>query len=308
MGKGVAMKPMLASPAGPSGLPAGPGWSFEVKWDGYRGMARHERGRARLVSRGGLDLADRFPTLGALGEVTADGTVLDGEVVALVDGRPSFEAVADSAAHAGAQLVFVVFDVPVLAGRDVCALPLTRRRAALDALDLPACAVRSQVFTDGASLWQVTRDQHLEGVVAKRDASPYRPGVRSPDWVKLAHRRTRTALVGGWRPDTASGARPASLLLGARDSTGALRLLGRAGSGLSAALAARVGAALAEHPADGSPFDDPVPAPVRRESRWCAPEVVVQVAYRERTAGGVLRHPVVLGLRDDVPADPWEVP
>ena len=302
------MKPMLAAPAGPGGLPAGPGWSFEVKWDGFRGMARQVGGRFRLMSRSGLDLTDRFPGLGTLADVTADGTVLDGEVVALVGGRPSFEAVADSAAHAAAQLVFVVFDVPVLAGRDVCRLPLVERRAALADLVLPACAVRSQVFTDGAALLRVTQEQRLEGVVAKSDASPYRPVVRSPDWVKLAHRRTRTALVGGWRPDTASGRRPASLLLGARDDSGALRLLGRAGSGLSVALADRVGTALAEHPADGSPFDDPVPAAVRRESRWCAPEVVVQVAYRERTAGGVLRHPVVLGLRDDVPADAWEVP
>lgn len=297
---------MLASPAGPGALPLGAGWSYEVKWDGYRAMARSERGRLRLDSRSGLELVDRFPALRELAAVTADGTLLDGEVVALVDGRPSFEAVADSARHAAAQLVFVVFDVPVASGRDICAAPLSERRAVLDGLDLPACAVRSQVFTDGAALLQVTEDQGLEGVVAKRDASPYRPGVRSPDWVKLAHRRTRTALVGGWRPDTASSSRAASLLLGARDGDGALRFLGRAGSGLSAALATRVAASLSPYAAATSSFDDPVPAAARKDVRWCDPEVVVQVAYRERTTGGVLRHPVVLGLRDDVPADPWE--
>ncbi len=301
-----AMDPMLASPAGPAGLPTGAGWSYELKWDGYRAMAGSEGGRLRLRSRSGQELVDRFPALRGLEAVTADGTLLDGEVVALVDGRPSFEAVADSAQHARAQLSYVVFDVPVAAGERITSLPLTERRAVLAGLDLPACATRSQVFADGASLLDVTREQGLEGVVAKRDASPYRPGVRSPDWVKLAHRRTRTALVGGWRPDATSASRAASLLLGARDADGTLRFLGRAGSGLSAALATRVAAALAPYPAERPPFEDPLPATARRDARWCAPEVVVQVAYRERTTGGVLRHPVVLGLRDDVVADPWE--
>ena len=299
---------MLASPAGPGGLPLGAGWSYEVKWDGYRAMARSERGRLRLDSRSGLELLDRFPALGGLGDVTADGTVLDGEVVALVDGVPSFEAVADSARHARAQLVYVVFDVPVHAGVDLTAEPLGRRRDVLAGLDLPACSIGSQVFADGASLLQVTRERGIEGVVAKRDASPYRSGVRSPDWVKLAHRRSRTALVGGWRADTASSSRAASLLLGARDGAGSVRYLGRAGSGLSAALATRAAAALAEHAVDASPFDDAVPAAARVGVRWCAPEVVVQVAYRERTTAGVLRHPVVLGLRDDVGPDPWDQP
>jgi bifunctional non-homologous end joining protein LigD len=243
-----------------------------------------------------------------LAGVTADGTLLDGEVVALVDGVPSFEAVADSARHARAQLSFVVFDVPVSGGEVITSSPLAERRAVLQDLDLPACATRSQVFTDGAALLDVTRRRGLEGVVAKRDTSPYRPGVRSPDWVKLAHRRTRTALVGGWRADATSSSRAASLLLGARDADGALRFLGRAGSGLSASLAARVATALEAHPVARSPFDDPVPATARRDARWCEPVVVVQIAYRERTTGGVLRHPVVLGLRDDAVPDAWEQP
>jgi bifunctional non-homologous end joining protein LigD len=88
----------------------------------------------------------------------------------------------------------------------------------------------------------------------------------------------------------------------------ALRFLGRAGSGLSASLATRVATALAAHPVPRSPFDDPVPATARKDARWCEPVVVVQIAYRERTTGGVLRHPVVLGLRDDAVPDAWEQP
>lgn len=303
----VGVKPMLATPAGPGGLPTGPGWSFEVKWDGFRAMARSERGRLRLDSRSGLELVDRFPALRDLAGVTADGTLLDGEVVALVDGVPSFEAVADTARHARAQLAYVVFDVPVHAGDDVCAAPLEERRDLLAGLDLPGCAIRSQVFTDGPALMEVTRQRGIEGVLAKRDSSPYRPGARSADWVKLAHRRTRTAVVGGWRPDATSSSRAASLLLGAHDADGSLRFLGRAGSGLSAALATRVAEALSAHPATAPPFADVLPATARKDARWCDPEVVVQVAYRERTTAGVLRHPVVLGLRDDVAADPWEL-
>ncbi len=296
-------------------LPSGPAWGHEVKWDGYRVLVRAAARGARsgsggparalrLDSRTGLDLTARFPSLAGMVDVVADGTVLDAEVVSLVAGRPDFAALA-SGDPAGA-VRLVVFDVPVLGGTDVCREPLHVRRQLLAGLDLPGCALVSEVFDDGAALLGATQQQGLEGVVAKRLDSPYRPGVRSPDWRKHAHRRRRTVLVGGWRPADGHPGQAASLLLGAPDAAGDVRFLGRAGSGITARSGAVLAQRLGDVPAPAPPFADPVPAPDRRGVRWCHPVVAVEVAYRERTGSGRLRHPVVLGVREDAAPDPWE--
>lgn len=305
------MRPMLPVPVTAEELPSGPGWSHEVKWDGYRVLA----GRAgpgaggiaglRLTSRTGQDLTARFSQVADLRAVVSDGTLLDCEVVSLVGGRPDFGALA-SGDRAGTVRA-VVFDVPLLAGVDVCREPLESRREMLASLDLPPCAILSEPFTDGVALLAATAEQGMEGVVAKRVGSPYRPGVRSPDWRKHAHRRRRTVQVGGWRPSDTRSDRAASLLLGAPDAAGDLRFLGRAGSGIGAVLADRLASVLRSALApSASPFADVVPALDRRGVLWCEPSLLVEVAYRERTGGGRLRHPVVLGMREDADPDPWE--
>jgi bifunctional non-homologous end joining protein LigD len=164
------------------------------------------------------------------------------------------------------------------------------------------------VHADGAALWQVTADQGLEGVVAKRAAATYQPGRRSPDWVKAVHRSARTALVGGWRPESTGTGRLGAVLLGAPDAAGGLRYLGRAGSGIAGVLARTLTTALAPLAVAGSPFADEVPPQDARGTVWVRPEVQVQVRYLLRTPTGRLRQPVVLGLRDDAEPDPWEVP
>jgi len=302
----VVVLPMLPVPVTAQELPSGDGWSHEVKWDGYRVLVhRADRpGALRLLSRTGQDLTVRFPALAGLSELVADGTVLDAEVVSLVGGRPDFSALASG--NPAGIVRAVLFDVPVLGGEDVTREPLVARRQMLASFELPGCALPSEPFADGAALLAATGEQGLEGVVAKRLASPYRPGVRSPDWRKHAHRRRRTVLVGGWRPVEGRSGLAASLLTGAPDEAGDLRFLGRAGSGIGAVLAARLGGLLTAAPAGTPPFVDQVPAPDRRGARWCRPVVAVEIAYRERTTSGRLRHPVVLGVREDADPDPWE--
>ena len=134
----------------------------------------------------------------------------------------------------------------------------------------------------------------------------YQPGRRSPDWVKAPHRSTRAALVGGWREETNGSGRLGAVLFGARDSAGALRYLGRAGSGLTGKRAAELERLL--QPRADSPFDDEVPAIDARGTRWVEPTVVVDTLYLTRTPTGRLRQPVVRGVRTDTDADPWEQP
>ncbi len=312
------MEPMLATPApAPAALPHGPDWVFEVKWDGVRALADVHDGRLRITSRNGRDVTPGYPELAALAGL--GDVLLDGEVVLLDRGRPSFAALAErmhvrdprraGVLAASRPVTYLVFDVLRRDGQDLTPRPLTERRAVLDGLtSLPAHVEVSPWYDDGDDLWSVTRAHGLEGVVAKRRGSPYRPGRRSSDWVKAAHRRTRTAVVGGWRPESTGTGRLGALLLGAPDAAGGLRYLGRAGSGLGGTAARTLRDVLAPHARARSPFVDDVPAVDARGTVWVEPTVLVDTEYLVRTPTGRLRQPVVRGVRTDTVADPWEQP
>lgn len=310
------MHPMLATPARDSTLPRGAQWAFEVKWDGVRAITDVRAGTVRMWSRAEREITAAYPELAGLAAL--DDVLLDGEVVAMDGGVPSFAAIAERMhvrdARRAAELArvrpvtYLVFDVLRAGGADLTGRSYDERRAVLSALDLPEHVQASPVYDDGAQLWAVTREHGLEGVVAKRRSSVYRPGVRSSDWVKAAHRRTRAALVGGWRDETSGSGRLGALLLGAPDADGRLRYLGRAGSGLTGVSARTLQDVLSAVPRATSPFDDEVPAPDARGTHWCAPTVVVQVRYLTRSPQGRLRQPVVGGTRDDTTPDTWETP
>ncbi|MBX9244685.1 DNA ligase [Actinotalea ferrariae] len=315
---------MLATRApDPDRLPHGPEWAYEVKWDGVRVLADTRDGMLRLRARSGRDVTVTYPELAGLERV--QGAVLDGEVVVMSGGIPSFEALAErmnvrdsSRAIRLASRVpatYIVFDVLMLYGVDVSRNPFSERRATLERLELPACAQLSPVYPDGDALWQVTREHGLEGVVAKRLTSTYQPGRRSSDWIKAAHRATRTAAVVGWRSEgygragsAASSHRLGAVLLGARDADGRWRYLGKAGSGLAGRRGADLLRALMGLERDTPALDDDVPREDARGVTWCEPRVGVDVRYLQRMVGGRLRQPVVLALRTDADIDPWETP
>ncbi|MEJ8278902.1 non-homologous end-joining DNA ligase [Pseudonocardia spirodelae] len=297
---------MLATP-GP--LPTGPGWSFEVKWDGMRVLAdvadAPDGPSLRLRTRSGRDVTANFPELAGLVDLAPD-VLLDGEVVLLDGGVPSFAALAHRihGPAGGKAVTFMVFDVLRLYGVSLLDRPLSERRATLGRLDLSAAphVEASPLYPDGAALLEVTAARGLEGVVAKREGSPYRPGRRSPDWVKIAHRHTESCVVGGWRPERGGGRRIGALLLGVPGPDG-LEFVGRAGSGLAGAAAQETLRPLLTD-AGASPFASPVPRADAAGARWCAPTVVVEIAHLGRTTGGRLRQPVFRGVRADLdPAD-----
>jgi bifunctional non-homologous end joining protein LigD len=309
------VQPMLATRAAtPADLPRGPEWAYEVKWDGVRLLADTTSGPLRLLSRNGRDATVAYPELDGLARI--EGAVLDGEVVAMSRGIPSFEALAERmhvrdaararALAARAPVTYLVFDVLSLYGVDLTRRSFDERRATLERLELPANVQLSPVYPDADELWGVTLEHGLEGVLAKRRTSVYQPGRRSPDWVKAAHRTTRTALVGGWRVETTARDRIGSLLLGAPDAGGVLRFLGRAGSGLGGPLAGRLAPLLVPLERPTSPFGEVVPAVDARGAHWCEPQVLVDITYLTRMRSGRMRQPVVRGVRDDAVVDPWE--
>jgi bifunctional non-homologous end joining protein LigD len=300
-------------------LPEGDGWVYEVKWDGMRAVVSVEDGHVRLQSANGKDATVSFPELQELGGSLGVGSaVLDGEIVAFDDqGRPSFSRLQQRmhvgdrrAAAARAEAVpctLALFDLLVLDGRSLVNLPWAERRRLLE--DLVDPGPHWQVpaaHDDGRALLDAATANELEGIIAKRVDSTYRPGGRTREWVKVKVRRRQEFVVGGWAPGKGNrGGRIGGLLVGYHDEPGSppLRYAGRVGSGLGEAELRTLEERFAGMVVDGCPFDPPPPRAHAADAVWVRPELVVEVQYAEWTTDGRLRHPTYAGRRIDKDAD-----
>jgi bifunctional non-homologous end joining protein LigD len=302
--------PMLAT-AGE--LPVGGGWAYELKWDGVRAIASVSPDRVRLYARRGPEITVAYPELSGLSDALGGRpAVLDGEIAVLEEsGRPSFRALAERmhvrdamrAARLSRSLpvTYMIFDLLALDGAELCALPYTERRARLAALELASDRwLAPPSFDDGKATMAAALEYNLEGVVAKRRTSQYRPGTRSPDWIKVKVERTGEFVVGGYRP----GARAlGALLVGVPAPGGGLEFRGRVGGGISAASERQLLGTLAPLRETSSPFVAELPREDSRGAVWVRPEIVVELKFAERTADLRLRFPRFLRLREDKTPD-----
>ncbi len=309
------VRPMLAVPGT---LPKDDaGWGFEFKWDGVRTVAYVRGGRMRLMSRNDRDVTVSYPELRHAGEVLGSrDAVLDGEIVAFDDaGRPSFGCLQQrmhvtdpGKARRLAEetpVVYLVFDVMYLDGHSTVALPYRERRALLDAAGLagPNMTVPPWFDGGGADVLRASRDQGLEGVVAKRTESAYQPDRRSSDWVKVKLTKAQEVVIVGWTPGR--GRRQGSigaLLLGVPDNEG-LVYVGRVGTGFTDAMLADLADRLAPLHRDSPPVTGPVPRAQTADARWVEPRLVGEVTFSEWTSDSRLRHPSWRGLRPDKDVD-----
>ncbi len=303
---------------------SGPGWLFELKYDGFRLRAARRGQEVRLLYRSGRDATALYPEVArALLAVPHDAVLLDGEVVVLDrEGRPSFQALqgrstlssAAEIARAGLErpATLFAFDLLALDGFDVRPLPLSARKALLARIVPAAGAVRlaDHVEAQGEELFRRAVARGLEGVVAKRADAPYRAG-RSAAWQKIRAERTGDfAVVGFTAP--ARGRTGFGALHLAAAGQGGLRYAGRVGSGFGAAdlasIRARLSSRVRAAPACGGAV------PRGRGHAWVEPGMVCEVRYLEWTEDGLLRHPVFVRLRDDKtpgqidPAGPRDAP
>lgn len=299
------MRPMLATRG--SHVPTGDAWVHEVKWDGVRILADVTADRVRLTSRNENDVTAGYPELHGL---AGRDLLLDGEIVVLVDGRPSFGALAErmhvrdvrrvarmARTHPA---VYLVFDVLRLDGRDVTREPLSARREALTGLGLDGAAWQvPETYDDGAMLLEATRQQGLEGVVSKRLSSRYEPGARSPHWLKFPHRLRTSWVVCGWRPETGSDHRLGAVLVGEPTADGMV-FRGRVGSGITGKVGRLLQGLLEPLARRTSPFVDAIPRVDAQGTRWVEPRVVVDVESLGLSAQGRLRQPSFRGVRDDL--------
>ncbi|HWU28898.1 MAG TPA: DNA polymerase ligase N-terminal domain-containing protein, partial [Microbacterium sp.] len=241
------IRPMLSETGSP-GLARGYDWA-EIKWDGVRAIGTWADGRLTLRARSGTDITARYPELTADGapHLPASDAVIDGEIVAFdAQGRPSFTRLQNRMHLTRGReierevvrtpVVYLLFDLMRLDGHDLTRMPLRQRRELLEQLasDLDAPVQVPPVFDDLDAAMEMSGRYGLEGVVAKDPGSPYRPGARSSSWLKLKHTRTQEVVVVGIRPGQGNRREGiGSLLLAVPDDDGALRYVGRVGTGFT---------------------------------------------------------------------------
>lgn len=294
-------------------------WAFEMKWDGVRAICYLAGGRARVLSRKGLDVSVSYPEIvDALTGIDVHDAILDGEIVALDEkGRPSFSRLQNrmnlmnpadvDRARRGTPVQLVVFDLLHRNGRSLVRQSYQERRTALEEV-VPGGRIQlpPSFDSDLEAARTASDSMGMEGIVAKRLASTYQPGRRSRSWIKLKNFRAQEVVVGGWRPGNGRRADTVgSLLIGVPMSTDAgpvLRYVGRVGSGFSDAELRRTadlfrGLAREDCPLDGVPRLD------ARDAHWIEPTLVGEVSYGEWTDDQRLRHPVWRGWRPDKTPD-----
>jgi bifunctional non-homologous end joining protein LigD len=288
------------------------GWLFELKWDGVRAISGADGGALRIVGRSGRDETSRYPELAALGRaLRGHSAIVDGEIVVIdADGQPSFERL-QSRINVSREIdisrvmrehpaTYVVFDILRLDGRDLLSTALRIRKKTLKDVLSGADGIMyaDHVERDGEGFFAAVSAQGMEGMIGKRADSPYQPGRRSPDWVKVKSWQTQSCVIAGWTGGRGRrSAQLGALILGVYVGDDLVHC-GQVGTGFDEAtlrqLRARLGALVTERSPLMRVPRTPEPA------TWVRPELVCEVRHAGWTKQGNLRHPAYLGLREDV--------
>ena len=300
------IEPMDCKPV--TKLVDGPEWSFEIKFDGYRAIAVKADGRMKLFSRRRKSFDHHYPLIvEALSEVP-EGTVVDGEIVALDDsGRPDFNLLQNFRSEAQ-HIHYFIFDLLIFQGRDLTGLPLSERRKLLNTLKLTSTRVRiaEQFEAKASDILAAVRRQKLEGVIGKRKNSLYEPGKRSGSWVKCRVNRGQELVIGGYLPGPHGFD---SLIVGYYQGKD-LMYVARVRNGFVPASRRQVFEKIRHLVSPTMPFanlpdthksrwGDELTAERMKECVWLRPQAVAQIEFLEWTAGDRLRHSKFAGLRED---------
>lgn len=313
---GPAVKSKAASPKGQlmpgfiepclatlSPAPSGDDWLHEIKFDGYRVQARLDKDKCQLFTRSGLDWTPKFggEIVKAIVALPCRNAILDGEITVLdADGRSSFSLLQQAlSAGDGAAMVYYLFDLLYLDGRDLRDEPLASRKEQLRKLlaQTDGPLKFSEHFTEpGPTIFKHVCKIGLEGIVSKRADAPYRSG-RVQDWLKAKCVLRQEFVVVGYLPSEKTGRGLRSLILAFHEA-GKLVPAGNVGTGFNARSIASVLSKLqALRPAQKPPIDGPLGR--QKGAIWVEPKLVAEVEYRDRTIDRILRHASFVGLRED---------
>jgi len=274
------------------------GWVFESKWDGFRMVTSIEGGKVALFSRNGKIISESYRLVARALEKIKHDAVLDGELVALDShGRTRFQLL-QNALRSQANLRYYLFDLMFLDGADVRGLPLLERKEKLRRLipNDPLLAFSAHRAEHGTKYFKEAQKQGLEGVMAKRAASPYLSGQRSGDWLKIKTARRQEVVIAGFTAPRRTRPYFGSLVLAVRRDNG-WRYIGHVGTGFTHATLRDLYQRLLPLRTGRSPFKERVKN--EAATTWVKPQLVAEVKLTEWTSAGEMRHPAFLGLRED---------
>ena len=286
------------------------GWLYEVKWDGYRALAFLKRDSVELKSRNDKSFTKKYyPITRALKDWKVDA-VIDGEIVVVGEnGVSRFESLQNWRSEADGHLLYYVFDILWLEGRDLTGLPLTERKNILQSLVPEDSIIKmSDSFEEsGLQFYEAAKKMGLEGVIAKRADSTYHIGARTRDWLKIKAKKRQEMVIGGFTKNEASRKRFSALLVGVFDGKKFV-YTGKVGTGFSDHTQRELMNRFDRLIIRKSPFTElpdinrPTrfqPNPPHATATWLKPELVCEVSFTEMTTDGVMRHPAFEGMRTD---------
>jgi DNA ligase D-like protein (predicted ligase) len=288
------IEPMLAK----SGEPIdSDDYLFEIKWDGFRAMCYVEGGKYRLVGRRKSDYTAQFPELAPLAKLP-DGSVIDGEIVAMVGGKPDFTSLltrqrSQSNTKPRHPVTFVVFDLLYRKFESMQEIPCEQRRKNLEQLlaqaPNPRIAFSQSILGEGKTYFEQVQAMGLEGMIAKRRSGPYEPGKRSGSWIKCKGSHDIVCAIIGYEPSEEHQLR--SLIIAA-PVEGELRWIGQVGSGITQDMHAKLLSLLKSRVCKR-----PI-APCTIKGVWVVPDLFCKVSFLEWTTTGKLRGPVFESLHE----------
>ncbi|SEN03273.1 bifunctional non-homologous end joining protein LigD [Mucilaginibacter gossypiicola] len=292
-----------------------PGWLYEIKWDGYRALAVIQDNQAELISRNSISFDQFRPIAEALGQWNVNA-VIDGEIVVLgEDGKSDFSAIQNWQRRKDGQLVYNVFDILWLEGRDLRDLPLTERKAVLETILPTDETIRlSKAFNvDGIEFFHAAEKAGIEGIMAKKADSTYTAGDRSKEWLKVKVERRQEVVIGAFTRNAGTEKLFSALAIGVYEK-GVLRYIGKVGTGWSEKKQKEMMSEFEPLITDICPFDvEPdVDEPSQFRPRrlgakpfWLKPQLVCEVNIAEITSDGKVRQASFKGMRKD--KDPKDV-
>ena len=274
-------------------------WLFEIKWDGYRAIGSHLKGKTELYSRNNISFKERYiPIADALERLTNE-VVFDGEVVALDDeGNSRFQYLQNWQKFHQGELTYYVFDLLWINGRDITQLSLIERKKILATI-IPADSVirySDHVEEKGKEFFEIAKKQNLEGIIAKNKKSSYEMDVRSRSWLKIKTSTRQEAVICGFTSPRRSRQYFGALILGIyRDDQ--LVYAGHTGTGFNEKLLKDTWDKLEPLITDKCPFDKK--PKTNMPATWLKPKLVCEVKFQEWTEENIMRVPVFMGLRTD---------
>jgi bifunctional non-homologous end joining protein LigD len=278
-----------------------PSWVFETKWDGFRAIAVAAPGHAALYSRNGNDISRKYPTICAALAAIKREAVLDGELVALdAQGRSRFQLL-QNAEREPTRLLYCVFDLLYLDGKDLRGKTLLERKAALETIlpKNPLLLYSVHVVGEGLKAFNRAKRAKEEGVMAKLASGRYHSGLRTREWLKVKASQEQEVVIVGFTAPRRSRKYFGALVLAVREGK-SWKYAGRAGTGFNAETLRHVHQMMVPLITKTKPVPEKVPDAAH--TTWVKPKLVAEVKFTEWTEAGEMRHPVFLGLRTDKPA------